>query len=273
MGSTKVALKSCTRCNVCTVGPEVSLKCVAFSLLTTFVYRVPPQNIRVNTTTTTPPTSNRLPKASHLPAKARAIIGGITGLLLAVGIVASILWHRRSRHIRIISSPPSTTMRSASGIGLTPFILMHPDATSGDQVSQMSLQSPQSGSSEAVGANTDADGPSSPLTHSATYSRLFPFVPIGLSAKMLARMRAETLRPQLPYRPPTSNATGSQSLPTSVPAIERRAAASSPMFRTVHAQFDRLLREMQQLFAEMFNSEAPPSYAEGHVVAGTQSGG
>jgi len=81
--------------------------------------------------------------------------------------------HRRRRHIRIISAPLSAAMRSVSGLGLSPFILTHPDATHGDQVSWMGLQQPQSGSPEAAGANAGADGPSSSSTHPATYSRLF----------------------------------------------------------------------------------------------------
>jgi len=264
-----ISLKSCARCNVCAVGPEVSFKYVALSWLTNFLYRVPVQNITVNSTTTTTPTSTALPKASHFTAEARAIIGGIISLLLVVGIVAFILWHRRRRHIRIISAPSSAAMRSVSGIGLSPFILTHPDATHGDQVSWVGLQQPQYGSPETAGANAGADGPSS----SSTHSRLFPFVPIGLSAKMLARMRAETLRPQPPDLPPTLDVSGSRSRSLSVPAIERRAATSPPMFRTVQAQFNRLWHEMQQLRAEIFNSEAPPSYAEGDVVEGTQSHG
>ena len=267
-----ISLKSCARCNVCAVGPEVSFKYVALSWLTNFLYRVPVQNITVNMTTTTP-TSTALPKASHFTTEARAIIGGtIIGLLLVVGIVAFILWHRRRRHIRIISAPSSTAMRSVSGIGLSPFILTHPDATHGDQVSWVGLQQPQYGSPEAVGANADANGPSS-STHSATYSRLLPFVPIGLSAKVLARMRAEPFRPQPPDYPPTLDVNGSRSPSPSVPAIEQRAATSSPMFRTVQSQFDRVWGEIQQLRAEMFNSEAPPSYAVGDAVEGTQSHG
>jgi hypothetical protein len=194
------------------------------------------------------------------------------GALLVVGIVAFILWRQRRRHIHQISAPSSTAMRSVSGIGLTPFILTHPDATHGDRVSWMGLQQPQSGSHEAVGANADADGPSS-STDPATYPRLSPFVPAGLSAKMLARMRAETLRPQTPNVPPTADASMSRSPSPSVPATERRAAASPPMFRTVQGQFDRLWREIQQLRAEIFNSEAPPSYGVGDAVEGTQPHG
>ena len=195
------------------------------------------------------------------------------GLLLVIGIVAFILWRRRRHHIRKIFAPSSTAMRSVSGIGLTPFILTHPDATHGDQVPWIGLQQPQFGSPGAVGTNADADRPSSSSTHPATHSRLFPSIPIGLSAKILARMRAETLRPRPLYLPPTLEGSGSQSPPPSVPAIERRAATSPPMFRTMHARFDRLWREMQQLRAEVFNSEAPPSYAEGNVVEGALSHG
>ncbi len=267
-----LSLKSCARCNACAVGSEVRFNCVAISTLTTPVRRVPVQNIRVNTTTTTQPTPTALPKASHFATKVGAIIGGITGLLMVVGVVAFILWHRRRRQLRVLSARSSTAMRSASVIGLTPFILTHQDATHGDQMFWTDGQQPHYGSPEAVGANADANGPSS-STHSATYSRLLPFVPIGLSAKVLARMRAEPFRPQPPDYPPTLDVNGSRSPSPSVPAIEQRAATSSPMFRTVQSQFDRVWGEIQQLRAEMFNSEAPPSYAVGDAVEGTQSHG
>ena len=192
---------------------------------------------------------------------------------MVVGVVAFILWHRRRRHIDTLSARSSTAMRSASAIGLTPFVLTHQDATHGDQMSWMDGQQPQCGSPEAVGGNADANGPSSSSTHPATYSRLPPSVPIGLSAKMLARMRAEPFRPQPPDYPPTLDVNGSRSRSPSVPAIEQRAATSPPMFRTVEAQFDRVWGEIQQLRAEMFNSEAPPSYAVGDAVEGTQSHG
>jgi hypothetical protein len=200
-------------------------------------------------------------------------------LLLVIGIVALILWHRRRHHIRIISAPSSTAMRSVTGIGLTPFTMTHPDATHGDHWRlSMGQQQPQSGSPEAMGANADANGPSwassgPSSTYSATYSRLFPFAPIGVSAGMLARMRAETLRPQLPDYPLTLDASGSQSPSPTVPAREQRAATSSPMLLTIHAQFNRLWREIQQLRAEIFNSEAPPTYTMGSAIEGTDSHG
>jgi len=239
------------------------------AMLAPLALKVPVQNIRVNTTTTTQPTPTALSKASHFATEVGAIIGGITGLLMVVGIVAFILWHRRRRHIVILSSRSSTAMRSASVIGLTPFVLTHQDATHGDQMFWTDGQQPQYGYPEAAGANADANGSSSSSTHSVTYSN--PFVPIGSSAKMLARMRAEPLRPQPPDYPPTSDVNGSRSPSPSVPAIEHRAATSPPMFRTVQAQFDRVWREIQQLRAEMFHSEAPPSYAVGDAVEGTSS--
>ena len=117
------------------------------------------------------------------------------GALLVVRIVAFIRWHRRRRHIHQTSAPSSTAMRSVSGIGLTSFTLTHPDAaaTHGDRVSWMTLQQLRSGSPEAVGANVDADG-TFLINRPSHISEIIPiFVPVGLSAKMLARMRVETL--------------------------------------------------------------------------------
>ena len=156
---------------------------------------------------------------------------------MVVCVVAFILWHRRRRHTSILSARSRTAMRPASAIGLTPFILTHQDATHGDQMFWTDGQQPQYGSPESAGENADANGPSSSSTHPATHSRLLPFVPIGLSAKMLARMRAEPLRPQPPAdHPPTSDVNGSPSPSPSGPAVEQRAATSPPMFRTVHLQ-------------------------------------
>ena len=257
-----LSLKSCAGCNACTVGPEVRLNCVAFSTLTTPVRRIPVQNIRVNTTTTTQPTPTALPKASHFATKVGAIIGGITGLLMVVGVVAFIRWYRRRRQIRVLPARSSTAMRSASGIGLTPFI----------PTSWMDGQQPQYGSPEAVGANADANRPPSSSAHSTAYTGLFPIVPVRLSTKTLAGVRAEPLSPQTPDYSPTSYVSGSRSPPSSVPTTEQSGETSPPMFPAVQSQFDRVWGEIQQLRAEMY-SEAPPSYAEGGRVEGTQPHG
>ncbi len=156
-------------------------------------------------------------------------------------------------------------MQSASEIGITPFILPHLDAIRGDPVHRMERQQQQSGHPEAAVMNAGADDPVSSSLPSGQYSQSFPFFPVGLSAKELARMRAETLHPQSAITPPVPDETHSQPPPSPVATTLQRVTTSSPIIRTVQSQFDRIWREIQQLRAERFGSEAPPSYAEGDV--------
>jgi hypothetical protein len=146
------------------------------------------------------------------------------------------------------------TMQSASELRTTPFILPHLDASRGDPAP------------EAAAVNADADDHvSSPLS-SGRYSRSFPFVPVGLSAKELAQMRAETLRPQPAITPRVSGESHSQLPPSPVATTPQSVTTSSPIIQTVQPQFDRIWHEIQQLRAERFGSEPPPSYAEGDAM-------
>ena len=93
------------------------------------------------------------------------------------------------------------------------------------------------------------------------------FVPIGLSSKELARIRAETLRPRLNITHPESDESQSQSPPSPVVSSQAglRVATPSPTIRTVQSQFDRFRREIHQILVERLRSDAPPSYTEGNV--------
>ena len=160
-------------------------------------------------------------------------------------------------------------MRSVSGIGLTPFILTRLGATHRDPSHRKELRQSRSGSINPaeMAANAEADSlPSSPL-QSDFNSQSFQFVPVGLSAKALARMRAGNLRaqPTIGVTPPVSSDESrppSVSLPVPVATTEQRPAISSTVLPTVQSQLDRIWREIQQLRAERLGSEAPPSYGD-----------
>lgn len=198
-------------------------------------------------------------KPSHVSVIRKPIISGVAALLLVAGIIFFVLWNRRIRRYnnRISSGPSSAAM-------LTPFIITHLGATHRDSAHRNGQQQPQSGPPGAAIANADANSPSSSSTHSSLFSRPFP---IGLSAKRLARMRAETSRPQPALTHPVSDQALSQTPSLPVSATVRRAPTPPSTFRALQSQFDRLRHEVQQLQvrAERFNSEAPPSYAEGNA--------
>ena len=212
---------------------------VPFPCLIGPLHRIPVQTIQFNTPTPTP----------RKATVAKAIIGAVTALLLLVfGIVAFILWRRRTRRRNIreslVTSYADTQL--GSGMELTPFILTHLDGTHGDPEPWMEWQQHQSGQqSSSISA-------------------------IGLSSKELARMRAENLLSQPATTHPTLDERPYQPLFPPVAATEQTATTSPPMFRTLQSQVDRLWREMRQLRAERPDSEAPPSYVERAV---SHSGG
>jgi hypothetical protein len=89
-----------------------------------------------------------------------------------------------------------------------------------------------------------------------------------LSAKAIARMRAAALSARSAIIRTESNESVSQS-PSEPVAIGEQGAPTSSLL-TLQTQFDGLRREMQELRAERFASEAPseapPSYAEGEQM-------
>ena len=195
------------------------------------LYRIPVQTIHINTTTT------------RKPSVSKAIVGAVTALLLVVGIVAFILWHRRRQNTKDSSTTSTADMRTVSGIQLTPFTLTHLDATHGEPEPWMEWQQHQ-------------------LIRSSS-----SYFPVGLSSKELARMRSENLHSQPAITHPASDESPDPPPSPPVSATERTAMTSLPLFRTLQSQVDRLWREMRQLElrAERPDSEDPPSYAERDV--------
>jgi len=222
--------------------------------------RIPVQDIQFNTTTTPQP------KTPHVGVVARAVIGIIAALVLLAAVILGFIWYRRRYNIRRSWAFSSDVMEPASGIDVTPFVPNRPEMTHGNPMTRTVWQQPHSGLSATVATDGDAHDPySSP---SGLHSQLPTSVPVGLSDKELARMRAENL----PSRPASidaitvnllGDANGSQYPSFPAPATEPRGSPTSvPLFRTLQSQVDRLWREMRQLRAERLGSEAPPSYAE-----------
>jgi hypothetical protein len=222
-----------------------------------------PKTLPTATPSTTPP------KASLVGAVARAIGGGAAALLLVAAIVTFVLCRRRRRSYRRFSGDSSSAMRPVSRIGPAPFVLTRLGATRRDPSHQPELRQSRSGSINPaeMAANAEADSlPSSPL-HSDFNSQPLQFVPVGLSAKELAQMRAGNLRAQAaqPTTPSVldeSRPPSGVSSPAPVATTEQRLGTSSTALLTVQSQLDRIWREIQQLRAERLGSEAPPSYGD-----------
>jgi hypothetical protein len=221
----------------------LALKCVfSMSLFPWLIglCRIPVQAIQINTTSTTPG------KASPLwPSVAKPIIGAVAALLLVTGILAFILWRRRRSNIGESPATSSAAMWPVRGIELTPFTPRHLNETHGTAEPWMEWQEPQSG------------------------PRSSSFVPVGLTSKELARIRAETVHSQPAVTLPDSDEVRSPLLSLTVVASELpvEAATSLPIIRTGQSQLDRLWRdsEIHQFLTERLGSEAPPSYTEGNV--------
>jgi hypothetical protein len=93
--------------------------------------------------------------------------------------------------------------------------------------------------------------------------RLVAHVPVGLSDKEIARLRAENLDSQELQNDLTPNVT----LPTSSPiaATESSEETSSDDARRLRSEVESLRREMERLrtHTEGLEIDAPPSYTEG----------
>jgi hypothetical protein len=90
-------------------------------------------------------------------------------------------------------------------------------------------------------------------------------VPVGLSDKELALLRAEALISQQPDEPrdSTSNVPWSTLSPTAV--AETGGAVLPSDTRRLHSEVESLRREMERLRAEGLVISAPPSYMEGNA--------
>ena len=237
--------------------------------------RIPVKDIQFNTTTTTTqptatqPTTSQ-PKTSHVSVAARAIISTIAALVLIGAVILVFIWYRR-RYNTIGGSSvfSSGVMEAASGsrVEVTPFVSSH-EMTHGGPMTRTGWDQPQSGLSATAVTYADAHDPYS--APSGLHPQPPGSVPVGLSDKGLARIRAENLRSEPAIHTITVALPGdaSRSQSPSIPATpteQRGPPTSQPLFRTLQSQVDRLWREMRQLRAERLGSEAPPSYAENDV--------
>jgi hypothetical protein len=184
---------------------------------------------------------------SNAPAIAGGIIGGAAAISFVIGIVVFV--QRRRRQIRP-RSMLSDSPEDASQVIMTPFNPIASDAAQGSGVS---------GGCEAEMADVHGLFSIPP----PVLSRPVAPVPVGLSSKELARLRAEALSFEQSHNPSTSDVDVSQ--PTSPSAVnESSGATSSYDPRRLQSEVESLRREMERMRTEgLVVTGAPPSYTEG----------
>jgi hypothetical protein len=137
---------------------------------------------------------------------------------------------------------PAASIRSVPGIGITPFV-----------------STPHSARADTEGRSSLSP---SPVVHSSP-------IPNAQSPKMALapRMGTQTPRSQTTIAHPASDDSGSLPSSPAIAPTEQSEGTSSTALRSLRAQYDQLWFEVQDLRAERFIGEAPPSYAEGDIAA------
>ncbi|KAF8497612.1 hypothetical protein F5888DRAFT_1923669 [Russula emetica] len=182
--------------------------------------------------TTGKPTPHR---KRNIGAIVGGIIGGAGAILAVIGIVTFVQRRRRRKpkqkrnRARPILSFPTDSIQAGP---VTPFDPNVPEAT------------------QDAGIMTEGQ----PAV--AT-------VPVGLSDKELARLRAEVLTSQQPDNPQDSTSNVSRPTFSPVAVAETGGEALPYDTRRLHSEVESLRREMERLRAEGLVNAVPPSYTEG----------
>ena len=187
-------------------------------------------------------------------------VGGVAAIFAVVGVVTFVQRRRRRR----LSKPRSILSFSTDPMDVGPDLIVTPfDPNSSGTTRDSGISAGQQ--PVAIG------GPEAgmvALQHLSSPPAVLPLsspvapVPVGLSDKELARLRAEALRspPSRHLRISSSNAFQFTSSPNAVP--ESREAPYDP--RRLHSEVESLVRqEMERLHSEGLVIRAPPSYREG----------
>jgi hypothetical protein len=202
-----------------------------------------------------------------------AIVGAIIGVAVisaAIGGIVFVQRRRRQARPRSVLSSSSPTIVWETGLDaiVTPFNphLKSPEGAHWQDTGNPPEQQP------LVYKNSDAEMvasrrlSSSPPAIPPLPQPVVP-VPVGLSDKEMARLRAQNLSSQPPQTRSTSNVSQPQAETSTSPANSAtgpdETSSSSYDTRRLHSEVESLRREMERLRSEGLVAEAPPGYTEG----------
>jgi hypothetical protein len=200
------------------------------------------------------------------------IIGGVAAIFAVIGVVFFVKRQRRQAAKSVLSSPTDSREAGFHAI-VTPFApnLNSPEGTRESQDTEIPPEQQQ----PSVDENPDTEMVA-PRRLSSFPPTVFPLplpvvpVPVGLSDKEIARLRAQTLGSRQSQTHATLNV--SQPEITTSPAIADTESGEAPSTydtRRLHTEVESLrremerLRDMERLRVERLVAEAPPSYTEG----------
>lgn len=210
---------------------------------------------------------NSLSRSKKVGAIVGSIIGGITAIFAVIGIVVFARrqrrWNPKRNRLRSILYFSTDSIQAGRRMIVTPFDPNLPEATHDTGITTQQQPPITDGpGAETVALRHLSSASPTPLP----ISRPVTLVPVGLSDKELARLRAEILTSQQPdnlnLRDSTPNVSQSASSPIAV--TETSGAVSPYDSRRLHSEVESLRREMERLRAEGLVVAAPPSYSEGN---------
>ena len=186
--------------------------------------------------------------SSHTKSNTPAIVGGVIGGVAAiVSVIGTTFFVRRRRRqhrsafsdlMEDVSIPSGAALTSGTWAGQQPLLSEGPEA-------EMTTLHSLSSTPPAI---SPYSGPVAP-------------VPVGLSAKDLARLRTEALNLGQSHNNATSNVPQSTS---SLNVVDESGGATSSYDpRRLQSEVESLWREMERLRTSGPATGAPPSYTEG----------
>jgi hypothetical protein len=203
-------------------------------------------------------------KKQHIGAIVGGVIDGVAAIFVVIGVIFFVRHRRRRAGPKSVLSSRIGSWETGPEAIVTPFDpnLTFPEATRDTDITPE--QQP------LVGEDPDTEMVAAlhSLSESSSPPAVLPFpqpeepVPVGLSAKEIARLRAQTLGSRQSQTRLTLNVSQPEASTSSESAATGNASSSYDT-RRLHSEVESLRREMERLRAEGLVTEAPPSYTEG----------